>query len=397
MSNVQVQAVRRAWSNGQPTFQSMGSYMTDDRGHFRIPRLWRGRYLVCASLPQAQPVLPVGIARFGDKSDAVFTEACYPESSKELLKLNPGQNLDVDIVFRPSYPVVVSGRVVNAAATDSISIQLSLDQSPLGRGSFSMVQPGDQSFRIPNVLPGRYRLTAQAHFNGKPDRDLPSATLILDVADSDRTVDITLAEPLRITVTTHAPPHKDQITAGLRPADDPGGPVYQAESQPDGSMLIPVPYPGRYWLVTRTTLCPSGARLEQPGTDRLAEALNHAIQITPGLRANLDLTFTADCGEIKGTVLDSSGKPVPRGRHLILMTGTPDDPGDLFLDSADDHGEFSYSGLPPGKYVMWAWPEADEWDGVLASLRDLAAQQTVIDVLPNQTATVKLPLLRSSQ
>jgi hypothetical protein len=398
MSNAHVWAVRRAWSNGKPSLQITDSSITDDLGRFRIARLSRGRYLVCATLPQAQPVLPVGFARFGDKPNAVFTEACYPESSKALLKLNSGQKLDVDIVFRPAYPAVVSGRILNAEGVESISVQLSLDPASVGRNTlYTQADPSDHSFHIPNVLPGRYRLIAQAHSNGQPDRDLPSATVILDLADSDRAVDLTLTEPLHITAAIHAPPHDDKITVGLRPADDPGAPTYEAESQPDGGLLIPLPYAGRYWLITRGTLCPSDARLEQPGVEQKADAKDYAVQINPGLRANLDVTFTSDCGKIQGTVVDSSGKPVPNARHLILLTGTPDDPGDLLLASADDHGAFSYYGLIPGKYLMWAWSDADEWDGLLASLHDLAPQQTVIEVLPKQTATVKLRLLRSPQ
>jgi hypothetical protein len=78
-------------------------------------------------------------------------------------------------------------------------------------------------------------------------------------------------------------------------------------------------------------------------------------------------------------VVDAEGNPVPQARTPILLTGTPEDPGDSYIETADEQGRFSYEGMTPGSYKVWAWREADEWDGDLATPRELAPRATVIE------------------
>ena len=104
-------------------------------------------------------------------------------------------------------------------------------------------------------------------------------------------------------------------------------------------MRIALEHSGRYWLVIRTPLCPSAARLGE------ADALYHALEIAPGMRETLEVSISRDCGEIQATAIDQAGKPVPTARMLILMSGTPDDPGDLFLAKTDEEGIMSYQRL----------------------------------------------------
>ena len=396
MRQAQVFAERHVWIDGQPTLRDSASSTTDDRGRFRIAQLTRGRWSVCA-VAVPQPVLPIGIARFGDKPKTIYTEACYPEGSKAPVKLSAGQILDVDIVFHPTFPVIVSGRVDNSEGFDFVSVQLTRDSAPAGRVFDSVnPDPATHSFRFARILPGRYHISAQAHTRGKPDRDLPNATTTLSVGDSDQVVDLTLASPPRITATVHTPPHDSQIDVSLRAADDPHHPTYDAELQPDGTLFFPVPYPGRYWLITRGHLCPADVRVEELGHPSKSEIQSHGIQILTSMRANLDITFTATCGGIEGTAVDSTGKPLALVSQLILLAGTAEDPGDLMQTYSGEDGSFGFEGLAPGKYPLWAVSEDDDWDGILPALSDLASQQTVVEVLPHRTTSIKLPLVRSS-
>jgi len=293
--------------------------------------------------------------------------------------------------------VAVSGHVQNTEGFDSVYVEIVPEPGVPMMPSVVPIDLPTHSFAIPNVLPGRYRLTARAQIIGKPGRDLASATTMLDVGDSDQSVELALSPQPRITATIHAPPHTDKITVSLRSADDPNAPNYDAEPETDGTLRFAIPNPGRYRLVTRADLCNTDARLESSGLPARQDVRAHGVQVTPGMQANLDITFSAECGDIKGAVVDSSGNPVPHARHLILLTGTPEDPGDLFQDSADENGGISYFGLLPGKYLMWAWSDQDEWDGVLDDLSQLAPQQTVVEVRPHQTSSIRLPLLRMPQ
>ena len=100
----------------------------------------------------------------------------------------------------------------------------------------------------------------------------------------------------------------------------------------ESGLQIVLQHGGRYWLVTRTSgnLCPSAGRLGQ------ADALDRAIEIAPGMKQTLEVTFNSLCGEIQATSVDRAGKPVPKAQNLLLMTGTPDDPGDQIRGQSDD-------------------------------------------------------------
>jgi hypothetical protein len=176
MPNIQISASRRVLSNGKSVLQPVSNAFTDDLGRFRLPRLTRGRYLVCASMLQAQPVLPVGLTRFGEKSSAALAESCYPERFKPLLKLDPGQSVDVELVLAPIHSVEISGRVLNADGIDNIAVTLSSDQPAVAAHSFAaQADPKTHTFHIENVVAGHYHLIAQAYKNGEQINVQPSA------------------------------------------------------------------------------------------------------------------------------------------------------------------------------------------------------------------------------
>ena len=395
MPNMQVWASRRSWGNGKAAMQNAGNTSTDDLGRFRIPSMGRGRYRICASATQGgEPASPVGYATFGQKSRDVYAETCLPDArSKATLAISPGQQVEIDVVFAPQIPVVVSGRVTNAPATQGVSVQLqSADQSGALRNLFGQTTNDTHTFEIQNVLPGKYWATTQGFQMDKGVQTQFAGRVPLTVGDSDvSNLELTLEPVPGIDVIVHAPPKADAITVGLRDADDPFGSPMDAQKQTDGSLRIALQHVGRYWLVTRTELCLSAAHLGN------ADAKDHALLIAPGTKDALEVSFTDQCGEIRGTVMDKAGKPVPNARNLILLSGTPDDPGDLFLASTDESGTFFYNGLIPGKYFLWAWNDDAEWNGELEDLRSMKDRQTVVEIQAGEKANVRIPLLNASK
>ncbi len=392
MPNMQVAAARRAWGNGKPAMQTAGNAATDDLGRFRIPSLSRGRYRICASAPQGgEPAPPVGYAPFGQKPFDVYAETCTPDTrSKALLDITPGKKMEVDLIFAPQMPVQVSGRVTNVPQGQGASVQLlPADQSGRSQNLFAQVTGDDHGFQVQSVLPGTYWVVTQSSqdIHGLPTQF--GARLPLTVRDSDvGGVELTL-EPLpAIDVVIHAPKDSGAITVGLRAADETFSEPNEAQQQTDGRLRILLPHSGRYWLVTRTELCPSSARIGK------VDAKDHAVVIAPGTKETLEISFTDQCGEIRGTVIDEAGKPVPKARNLILMSGTPEDPGDLFVATTGEDGSFFYNGLIPGAYSMWAWDEDDEWNGALEGLEALKSKQTVVRVRAGEKVKVQISMLR---
>jgi hypothetical protein len=389
-SGMQVSAARRSWANGKAAMRTTTFAVTDDLGRFRLPSVTRGRYRVCAAPSQGMPAPPVGYAVFGQSPREVYAETCLPGvGSRDLLEMTPGKNMDLDVVLSRQTASTVSGRVANLPAGQNVSVQLQPMEPTVGpRSLFGQARGEAHTFQIADVLPGRYWATAQASRSDDGAQTPLIARVPLTVGDSPvGDVELKL-EPLpSIDVALHAPSDAGVITVGLRDADDLLGVETQAQRQTDGSLRIALQHGGRYWLVVRTPLCPSAARLGK------AEALYHAVAIAPGMKETLDVSITHACGDVRAVAIDQAGKPVPKARMLILLSGAPDDPGDFALELAGDDGTVSYTGLTPGQYSLWAWSDSDDWNGAVDDLAALKARQTVVEVGAGEKAEARVPLL----
>lgn len=391
LPNTQVWAARRSWGNGKAAMQPANFAMTDDLGRFRLPSLPRGRYRVCVASQQGgTPVPPVGYAAFGQSSRKVYAGTCQPdERARNLLELAPGKQVETVLVLSPREPVEVSGRVTNLPEGQNVYVQMQpVEQSTVVRPDFVQAAGDAHTFRIEDVLPGRYWLSANATGNENGVQMQFAARVPLTTGDSPvADVELTLAPLPAIDVVIHAPADAGAISIALRDADEPLGGETGAQRQADGSLRIALQHSGRYWLVARTPLCSTAAHLGK------ADALDHALDIVPGMKDPLEVTFSNQCGEIRATIVDSTGKPVPNARLLILLSGTTDDPGDLDLITADDGGRMLYNGLTPGKYALWAWTEAEEWNGAVDDLTALKDRQTTVEVAAGDKVKVQVPLL----
>jgi hypothetical protein len=88
------------------------------------------------------------------------------------------------------------------------------------------------------------------------------------------------------------------------------------------------------------------------------------------------------------------GEAVPHAKVVLLASGTPSDPGELREVTADDEGGFLFSGLTPGRYLLWGW--ALDGKGAMVGPSSLAAveqQATVVDVTAGDPVKVDVPLL----
>jgi hypothetical protein len=393
LPNMLVSAARRSWGNGKAAMQTNGNAMTDDLGRFRIPSVTRGRYRICATSTQGSaPAPPLGYATFGQNSPQVYAETCQPEAgSRDLVEITQGKKVEVDLVLSPQSLVEVSGRVTNLPEGQVVMVQLQpVEQAAGTRNYFGQVTGEGHTFQIANVLRGRYWASAQASRSDNGVQTPVAARVPVTVGNSPvGDVEVTLEALPAVDVVVHAPSDAGAISVGLRDADEPLGVATDAQRQTDGSLRIALQHSGRYWLVTRTLLCPTAARLGK------ADALDHALEIAPGTKGTLEVSFSDHCGEIGATVIDQAGKPVPKARILILISGTLEDPGDLDLGTAGDDGVMSYNGMTPGKYSLWAWNEADEWNGDIEDLAALKTRQTVVEIGAGEKAKVQVPLLNS--
>ena len=118
------------------------------------------------------------------------------------------------------------------------------------------------------------------------------------------------------------------------------------------------------------------------------------FELAAGAAVHLDASVSTNCGSIRARAV-REGEPVPGAKMVLLLSGTPKNPGEMIEDFANDEGEYSFSGLVPGHYLLWSWAMAGK--GAMTGPASLAAveqQATVIDVTVGEPARVDVPVLQ---
>jgi hypothetical protein len=219
-----------------------------------------------------------------------------------------------------------------------------------------------------------------------------AAEIPVDVAGSDVDgLELTLDSGATVDVTLHGltDSQMDPVTIGvsLQNADPTlgrGGPG----PDKDGTFHFNQLSPGRYWVSLRAQeSCVESVKLG----DR--EVRGAAFDVAAGESLHLDATVSKHCGSIQMRAV-RDGETVPGAKVVLLLSGTAKDPGELKEDFANDEGGYSFSGLTPGKYLVWAW--AVQGKGAITGPASLAAveqQATVVEVKAGDPVHVDVPLL----
>jgi hypothetical protein len=141
---------------------------TDDRGHYRVSGLVKGKYAIKAQLPTTKSIIGLGGAQslHSSMGDAlvVYSGGVFREKDIKPIEVGLGDEIDgIDIVFPVDNLHQVSGTVV--AKTDS---------HPVNSGGVSLTDPDtkaslrytkieeDGSFKFNNVPEGQYELKVHA-------------------------------------------------------------------------------------------------------------------------------------------------------------------------------------------------------------------------------------------
>lgn len=90
-------------------------------------------------------------------------------------------------------------------------------------------------------------------------------------------------------------------------------------------------------------------------------------------RMGLPLTLSSHCAIIAGRAV-WNGQPAPGARIVVLLRGTPENPGDSWSGFTDPEGGFELSDIAAGSYVIWAWQDDDS--GLSAGPPDLGSVST---------------------
>jgi hypothetical protein len=295
----------------------------------------------------------------------------------------------VDLSPLTGATATVRGRVRNLPPQTGFSLFLAPEDTGVNQNYGAFVDPSQGTFTIRGVQPGRYRLRASVSYSG----GTLNAELPVDVGGSDVDgLDVVLDAGGTVDVALHGltENHIDptSVSASLRNVDSSSG-SYGATPGKEGALHFGGLPPGRYRL---------GARIAEGGCVESVklgsrEVRGATFDLAAGAALHFDVTMSNNCGSIETRAMRGDA-PVPGAKVVLLLSGTAQAPGDMMEDFADDEGEYSFTGLTPGRYLLWSW--AVEGKGAIAGPASLAAveqQATTVEVKGGDTVHVDVPLL----
>jgi protocatechuate 3,4-dioxygenase beta subunit len=414
----QVRVMRVVVQNGRRTLQGTSSGNTDDRGIYRVFGLTPGDYVVCATprntMSDANRVLveldalrgeigraPVEAQALAERmrvlqarlpedasDEAVsgYAPVCYPgtvgvaSASPVALGISE-ERPGVDFQLQLTPLARVEGTVVNSTGADLREVSVTLadpSQSGLTMTNISARADSEGRFRLMNVPPGQYRVTARATISprqsgsqaapgggrgrgsaaqGRPEPITVWASTDISV-DGRNMSNVLLALQPGVAVSGQiafdglTPPPSDlsRIRVTMAPVDPRSGGSASARADASGRFTIPSVVPGRYRL---TASGAAGWFLESAGIGG-QDALDFPYEVKGNQAiSGASVTFTDRQSEITGTVTDDKNQPAPEYTLVVFPADSRYWNGiSRRVQSARPatDGRYSFQRLPPGEY-----------------------------------------------
>ncbi len=152
------------------------------------------------------------------------------------------------------------------------------------------------------------------------------------------------------------------------------------EFQTDGAFAIYSLAPTVYRI--RSNYLPDGMYIKSIHYGDV-DVTSGLLDLTPGVKGPLKIELAPDAASIAGTVRDADGTALPGVSVRVWVPGSPTDAAADFVQAAlsGAHGQFQFTNLAPGEYVVAAWAEIDS---------KLAARPAIRPTFESQATPVKL-------
>jgi hypothetical protein len=398
-----VEGVRVVAETGGRANYSMAAFSatTDEKGQYRLGGLGAGKYRVRA-MPLPLPFPPEVRTDGSEEPHSVATY--HPDSltASGATRVEARSAVDltgIDIRLQRIPKARVSGVVTGIP--DGVrpqSVVISFVSNGAGGETFNGVG-ADGAFRLWNVTPGKYAVSARVPMQG---RQIQSAPVEIEIArDHVDGLELKLVPPFEVTGKIEfesdsarpkppanggpTPRFNLQMAAHIGPSTG-GMPMTVTE---DASFRFANLQPGKYRFVYGWRASVRSIRLEA------VEMEGNLIDLTNGTGgAPLTVALGPAEGEITGMVRDGKG-PVAGAPVGLVNTGislTTSNATFSTVTGAD--GRFRLANVPAGKYVLFSPDENDRtaWAGNFEDYADVLAEVEV-----GMKGTIEKDLMRRPQ
>ena len=372
---------------------------TDDRGEFRLSGA-PGKYQIRASPnPQRFSSASPEIRSDGTRP-AAYRPAWFPAGGNKdratVVEAVPGRDLAGIDIRLVSERILSIGGAVTGIPPGAAHVSLTLSSGD-STSSYSSEMPvgQDGKFTIAGLSPGTYWLRAVAY--GAGEMESPLAEVNLGAGDeTNLTLPLASAQPVSGTLeligdTGHSfttgkrVVHLDPVT----PRDS-WGQLLTGEAASDGTFRIDGVFPGRYRL--RVSPLPRNDFVKSVRLDG-ADAPDGLLDFARGVPASpLKIVVSPNGAKLSGIVADARGDPARMPVALVLLCQSPEDTSSWHTQRVAAGGEFSMTGLRPGKYRLFAVDPALLDDGPDA-VRPFFARAAEFEVKEGETIEKDAPIL----
>ncbi|MSO56675.1 MAG: carboxypeptidase regulatory-like domain-containing protein [Acidobacteria bacterium] len=424
VADVQVQAMRYQFANGERQLMNAGRVSTtDDLGQFRIFGLMPGDYVVRAAL-RTNPNAAVAASNTAE-APLGYPGTYYPgvadAAQAQAVTLALGQELSsVGFSLVPARLSRISGTVMSSEGHPvggAMVMLRAIGAGPaarinIGNGAANQVRP-DGTFRLMNVPPGDYVLDVQQrpqslqNVQGANLGELEFASVPLSVSgDIDGLTVVTTPGGTASGRVVFQGTHAQKATArGIQ--------ITAAAPSGNGSLMMAfggralgggrVNNDGTFELrglagphLIRAGGLPAGWAVKTISIDG-ADITDAPFDFKAGTQViDLVVTLTDRVTEISGTVRDSRGQAVA---DYVLVVFPENDKlwgaqsRYVATTRPNQNGTFSITGLPPGRYLATVVPSLENgMQNDVALLAQLRARAENVTLAEGQTLSLNLEM-----
>jgi 5-hydroxyisourate hydrolase-like protein (transthyretin family) len=402
-ASASITALRLNYQEGRPAVFLVKTATTNDRGEYRMFWMEPGEYYIRAS-----KALPTGPAR-----------AYYPgaDTISRALKVRVSEGAEspkIDIALQRVVSFRISGTVASLLAGVDVPVQdaqfylIPAESEGIVDGELAVqnqtLLPEDRAagkFLIANVPAGRYDLVAvltdrksspPRTFMGRAEVDVP----FQDAVDASIVIGPSFDLPGKV-VSSGRPPLPATTRVQLRPkglfASLPFAANLSATPAPDGSFTIPN-LPDLHYSVSMGPL-PANTYISDIRQGSFSVFDIGTIGVAGRGDRSFEIVLDAPGATINGKVT-ASPEQLAAGVSVVLI---PDERRRENLTlykrtTVSANGSFSFSGVAPGRYKLFAWESiplgAEQNAEFMDTYRD---DGTEITVVPGDTPSVELRLI----
>jgi len=361
-------------------------------GSFTLAGLRAGDYLLSVTATprdfrRADPL----IERLG----ATWYPNAADSASASIIHLAPGgEARDVEIRMRTAHTVHVRGKVEMPADSSGVPNHVELSSGLVGPFFSARIEKGE--FEFSGIPPGAYLLSSAGE-TGTSDYETGKyfsgparfhARQRLDVADRDvEGVVVQLLPAIELSGVLHLENVRIEKPPVVRLGPDEYLSPRRIEAEPDeyGAFHLTMLPPTRFMV--QVSNLPDDAYVQSIRYE--GEKVTGWLDLTSGADSQLEITLAPKAGEIKGTLRDSDGNPVPNCG--VYLWPSDSDRTNRAVTGSD--GSFRIANLAPAEYHLAAWDD-EGFDAEEPRARKLYEWQSVtVKVQEGSHETVDLKLI----